>query len=272
MMKSLIKSKGYLLELLSLALLGALLSLISFPTLASAGPINFQLKSYGGTRAVIIFNGDGAAELGAALDPSGTSVRVSAIGGGFAANSEIPKKGLIAYVQQVSRSGYEDLVITLSRTATLTESRSENSLKLFISATSEPIPTATDTKTDSGPTVPTASQAVPAAVSLPVRFFTKGVPTEKNQLVVAFPEFSSTTDPAIVATLRGVSYFAGLMSDWLTSKDFKIQRPDETRSTEETDELIDALTAEVVELRKQLNSSEQELKKRDAGLTQELSN
>jgi hypothetical protein len=251
---------------IAMLLAAALPLLMSVPTTIAEGSISFQLKAYGGNRTVVIFSGSTAEELGAVLDPLGTSIRISAVGNSFSASSDVPKNGLIAFIQQVSRSGYDDLVITLKQPSTMTESRSDGMLKLFISAAEDRSKNTSraqepaDAPSEAAQTE-IAQKAVAPAISLPVRFFTKGIPTDQNQIIVAFPTVSSDESPAFVATLQGVSYFAGLMNAWLTDKEFKIERPIEGKSSEEGEALIEALTAEVVDLRKQLNRAQQNLKK-----------
>lgn len=245
--------------------------LMSVPTTVAEDSVSFQMKAYGASRTVIMFTGATAGDLNTALDPLGTSIRISAAGTSFTADSEIPKDGLVSYVQQVTRGGYEDLVITLKQKATLTESRSDGMLKLFLSRAEErqkPSPTPAPESVDSSAApAEQAPKAVAPAVNLPVRFFTSGIPNEQNQLIIAFPPLASEEDPAFVATLRGVAYFSSLMSGWLTERDFKIERPGEGKSGKESEELINALTAEVVDLRKQLSRAQQQLKKLNGAAT-----
>lgn len=241
---------------------------MSVPTTVAQDTVSFQLKAFGSNRTVVIFSGASAGELGAVLDPLGTSIRISSAGTSFSANSEIPQKGLVSFIQQVPRGGYDDLVITLKQTSTLTESRSDGILKLYISAVEARPKNTSESKAAAeaaapAAEAPTTQKAVASAVNLPVRFFTKGVPTDQNQVIIALPAINTDESPAFVATLRGVAYFAGLMSGWLTEREFTVDRPIEGAS-DESESLIESLTAEVVDLRKQLSRAQQRLNKLDS--------
>ena len=109
-------------------------------------------------------------------------------------------------MQQISRGGYEDLVVTLKHRVTITETRSEGMLKLFISAVDTTKPAVAE-NTEEPKQQPTQAQlAVPPATQLPVRFYTKGVPNDQNQLIISFPNLQ------IMMSLHLLQLYAGYLT------------------------------------------------------------
>ncbi len=232
-----------------------------------AANITYKIQSYGNKHAVINLSGPGSGTLSVTPTNDGQQVRISGVEVGYVSDGNQNFSGIVTNAQQVRRGAYTDLVLSFRGKTSISATPGAGNLKLFVRLIA---PKATP---DPNPSPGIDSSTTPKPFTMPIRLLpTLPAPSNKDAnlaggLTIVFPGADQIRSPFSTATeLRGVAYVLDLLWAWVFNSGSSDPQkadpepPSKGLRSEELDSLVQDLTKELVEVRKELMAKEEEIR------------
>lgn len=234
---------------------------------AWAANITYKIQSYGNKHAVINLSGPGSGTLSVTPTNDGQQVRISGVEVGYVSDGNQNFSGIVTDAQQVRRGAYTDLVLSFRGKTSISATPGAGNLKLFVRLIA---PIATP---DPQPSASIASSTTPKPPTMPIRLLsTLPIQSDKDAkpaggLTIVFPGAEQIRSPFSASKeLRGAAYVLDLLWAWVFNSgasDYDTTAPvtpSKDLRSGELDSLVQDLTKELVEVRKELMAKEEEIR------------
>lgn len=236
-----------------------LVHVLALPALAS--DVEYVVRAYGGKNAVVILSGSVRNNLTTNLSSDGQSVRVSGVDINFVQAKDSYIAGLVSEIFQVKRGAFSDLIINLKEKCELTPTPGNKDLKLFLKAKANDVvlPSVKDNTTSTKPQQKSV-RGIPINITVDTPAARQAKPLF-TQINLVFPNTQGLKSiTSLSQELKMLAYSLDIIWSWLTGQPLQFitteqappTTPQKGDEVEELEKLVQDLTQELVDVRKEL--------------------